>query len=169
MLSILLPGLDGTGDLFAAFVAAAPPGFIAQSWRLPSDEPLSYRELADWVTARLPKEPLVLIAESFSGPLGVLVAERCPNVSALVLCASFVVPPGPRLFAHAPQFIWHRPPPVAAISLFMTGGRRALAATLQRAMSSVSPAVVAARMAAVLTVDVSAELQKRSMCSSALN
>src|SRR5687768_4116314 len=105
--TILLPGLDGTGDLFAPFVAAAPSGFPVQCVRLPDDSQRSYEELAEWVCARLPAEPVALIAESFSGPLAVLIADRCARVAAVVLCASFVKPPWPGLLVHAPKFLWN--------------------------------------------------------------
>ena len=59
-------------------------------------EPLSYDELADHVARNLPAgEPLVLIAESFSGPLALALALRRP-VAALVFCNSFVVTPRTR-------------------------------------------------------------------------
>jgi pimeloyl-ACP methyl ester carboxylesterase len=159
-LSVLLPGLDGTGDLFARFVTAAPAGFRTQCVRLPSDPALGYAELAEWVRARLPEEPVVLIAESFSGPLGVLLAERCPQVAGLVLCATFVEPPLPRFLARVPKFVWSRPPPIALVSPLMTGGDRVLARELRRAMTGVPADVVAARVRAILSVDVTAELAR---------
>ena len=62
---VLLPGLDGTGDLFARFIAAAPPQFALTSVSLPLAA-LSYGELADHVARNLPaEEPFVVIAEAF--------------------------------------------------------------------------------------------------------
>ncbi len=159
-LSILLPGLDGTAALFEPFVAAAPPAFPVQPLPLPNDRPRSYRELADWVRTRVPLEPFALIAESFSGPLALLVADRCPQVTAVVLCASFVDAPLPSLLARLPSFVWHRLPPTALIRLFLTGGDRALAAAVRAVTATVPADVIAHRIAAVLRTDVAAELER---------
>jgi pimeloyl-ACP methyl ester carboxylesterase len=89
---VLLPGLDGTGQLFARFILAAPPQFAVTSIALPP-EALSYNDLADHVERNLPVgEPVVVIAESFSGPVALALAVRRP-VAALVLCNSFVAAP----------------------------------------------------------------------------
>ena len=159
-LAVLLPGLDGTGDLFAPFIAAAPVGFSLECRALPSDRPRGYHELADWLSTRLPPGPFAVIAESFSGPLALLLADRCPRIVAVVLCASFVDPPLPSLFALTPQFVWNRSPPASVLSVFLTGGDRALAESVRRAMASVSADVIAGRVAAALRVDVKAELAR---------
>jgi pimeloyl-[acyl-carrier protein] methyl ester esterase len=66
---LLLPGLDGTGKLFKRFVAAAPPHLSLTAIALPA-EASTCDDLADSVGRNLPDgEPLVVIAESFSGPL----------------------------------------------------------------------------------------------------
>jgi pimeloyl-[acyl-carrier protein] methyl ester esterase len=66
---VLLPGLDGTGKLFKRFIAAAPPDVSVTAIALPP-QALDYAELADYAARSLPDgEGLVLVAESFSGPL----------------------------------------------------------------------------------------------------
>jgi pimeloyl-ACP methyl ester carboxylesterase len=160
--TVLLPGLDGTADLFRAFLAAAPVGLPLHCQPLPTDRPRDYRELAEWVRSRLPAGPIALIAESFSGPLALLVADRCPRVVALVLCASFVEPPLPGVFAYLPEMFWRRAPPVAVLSMFLTGGDRALAQAVRVAMAGLGGDVVASRIAAALRVDVKAELERLS-------
>jgi pimeloyl-ACP methyl ester carboxylesterase len=160
--SILLPGLDGTGELFDAFIAAAPAGFPVGPLRLPRDRPRGYAELAQWVRTALPAGPVTLIAESFSGPLAILVADQCPNVSAIVLCASFVEPPLPAICACIPTFCWRFPPPRLALRALLTGGDRTLARAVRNATRQVSSDILAARIAAVLRVNVVAELQRYS-------
>jgi pimeloyl-ACP methyl ester carboxylesterase len=160
--SILLPGLDGTGELFNAFIAAAPAGFPVQALRLPSDRPRGYAELAEWVRAALPTGPVALIAESFSGPLAILVADQSPDVVAIVLCASFVEPPLPALFAHLPTFFWRFAPPSLLLSALLTGGDRALAKSVRRAVCQLSSDVLAARVDAALRTNVVAELKRYS-------
>ena len=160
--SILLPGLDGTAELFEPFVAAAPATHAVRPMALPNERPRDYAELSTWVLDRLPAEPFALIAESFSGPLALLVADRCPRVTAIVLCASFVEAPLPRLLAHLPEFFWSRPPPRTLLSFFLTDGDRALGSAVQRVIASVPAPVVAGRIAAALTADVTAELMRFS-------
>jgi len=154
--------LDGTGELFQRFTAAAPAGFPVRCVRLPSDRPRGYRELADWLRDQLPSEPVALVAESFSGPLALLVAEQCPRVVGVVLCASFVLPPLPSLFANLPKFIWSRPPPVAILRTFLTGGDHALAEAVQNAVSRITGEVISSRVSAALRVDVTAQLKRIS-------
>lgn len=157
--SILLPGLDGTGDLFAPFVAAAPPEMPVQVVRLPDDKPRGYAELADYLLPQLPAESFVLIAESFSGPLAVLLANQCPSVAAVVLCATFVRPPLPAL-RYLPDFIWRTPPPAILLSHLMAAGNRSLGRALHDAVLSLDPSIIASRIATALRVDVSADLAR---------
>jgi pimeloyl-[acyl-carrier protein] methyl ester esterase len=156
--SILLPGLDGTGDLFTNLLGAASPEWPLRVMPLPDDRPRGYHELAESIVPRLPQEPFAIIAESFSGPLAVLLASRSRCVSAVVLCASFVRPPLPAWFAALPDVFWRRPPPTFAIQLFMTGGDRRLAGAVRDAIRKTKSAVLATRANASLTVNVSAEL-----------
>src|SRR5688500_16166404 len=125
--AILLPGLDGTAQLFEGFVAAAPADVPVECMALPNDRPRDYAELATWVACRITADRVVLVAESFSGPLALLVADRCARVVAVVLCASFVEPPLPRVLARLPELVWRRPPPAAVLGMFLTGGDRPLA------------------------------------------
>jgi pimeloyl-ACP methyl ester carboxylesterase len=129
---------------------------------LPNDRPRGYSDLAAWVIEQLPAEPVAVIAESFSGPLALLVADRCPRVTAIVLCASFVEAPHPSVLARLPTFIWSRPPPSTLISFLLTGGDRALGNAVRRAIADVPGPVIAARIAAALSVDVVAELERFS-------
>jgi len=159
-LILLLPGLDGTARLFEPFMAAAPSGLAFCALALPQDRPRRYDELADWVIAQLPSEPVALVAESFSGPLALLVADRAPNVAKVALCASFVQAPLPRLMTRLPSPLLRMPLPVAFLQAFLTGGNARLAAAVQSATSSVPHRVLASRIAAVGDVDVTPELAR---------
>jgi pimeloyl-[acyl-carrier protein] methyl ester esterase len=160
--SILLPGLDGTGDLFERFIAAAPAAWPVRALRLPSERPRGYRELADFMLAQLPSQPFALVAESFSGPLAILLANRCPHACAIVLCASFVEAPLPRLLARVPDFFWRHTPPASIVRLLMTGGDRALADAVRTAVLGLDSDVVVGRISAALTADVRRELEQLS-------
>jgi hypothetical protein len=53
---VLLPGLDGTGMLFKAFVEALKPRVETQIVAYPVDRPLGYAELEVLVRAALPTD-----------------------------------------------------------------------------------------------------------------
>ena len=102
--AILLPGLDGTGELFGPFVNAARSDIQTVVVEYPVDED-SMDALEQHARSKLVNRCIV-IAESFSGPIGVRLAAD-PRVRALVLCNSFVTSPfAPSLrhFAVAPLF-----------------------------------------------------------------
>jgi hypothetical protein len=92
---ILLPGMDGTGDLFEEFVSNLPSWVAPQVVSYPLDQKLSYAQLSERVEAVLPSsEPFAILAESFSSPLAVRIAARGPeNLKPVILCAGFVATP----------------------------------------------------------------------------
>ena len=89
---VLLPGLDGTGELFLDFLAALPELWTATIVTYPTNGFLRYSDLRPYVGAAVPQlEPFVLVAESFSTPLAVWYAATAPpNLTAVVICTGFV-------------------------------------------------------------------------------
>ena len=79
MTLVLLPGLDGTGDLFSNFVEALSPSLEAKIVRYPADRPLSYVDLFPIALNSIPTKPFVLLGESFSTPLAVRLAATNPS------------------------------------------------------------------------------------------
>ncbi|HEX8394123.1 MAG TPA: hypothetical protein VF665_17400 [Longimicrobium sp.] len=152
---ILLPGMDGTGRLFRDFAALAPAGFAPQTVALPAEE-LGYDALARRLGDELRVGPdCIIVAESFSGPLGIRLAAK-GGAAALVLCNSFVAPPRHRaLRLVALPIAFRAAPPAWAIRHFLVGAgaSAALVDEVRAAIASVPPAVLAARLAAVLTAD----------------
>jgi hypothetical protein len=82
-----LPGLHGSARLFDRSIAAAPPHLSLMPMTLPAAEPLSYDALADRLSPMLPAGRVVLLAESFSGPLAVALAKR-RTIAGLLFCNS---------------------------------------------------------------------------------
>jgi pimeloyl-[acyl-carrier protein] methyl ester esterase len=76
---VLMPGMDGSGKLFREFVAALLEGTAVQTLRYPTDRWVPYRELAMELVRVMPSEPFVLVAESYSVPLAVVVASMRPE------------------------------------------------------------------------------------------
>lgn len=155
----LLPGLDGTGALFAPFVSAAPRGSRTTVIPLPADRARSYAELADALLVNLPDEDLCLVAESFSGPLALLLATRQPRITRIVLVASFVTPPWPRLLANVPAALFGITPPIALVAGMMTGGDTPLAEQVLASVARVPPDVIASRIVQTLRIDARAALR----------
>lgn len=161
---VLLPGLDGTGLLFADFIAALGPDIKTIVVRYPTDQPLAYPELEAIARAHLPvDEDFYLLGESFSGPIAISIAATRPaRLRGLVLCCSFARSPRPSLSPLRPllPLVPVAALPLALLSFFVLG--RFASPTLRRglaeSLSQVSPAALRARAGAALSVDVSASL-----------
>jgi pimeloyl-ACP methyl ester carboxylesterase len=158
--AILLPGIDGSGRLFAPLLAARPRAFEAEPVSFPPDRPLGYDELATLVRARLPRARFVLLAESFSGPLAVrLAAERPRGLCALILAATFLHRPLDPLLHPVRGLVGARlfglPMPAAVVRHFMAGpdAPDAIVAEVQRAVAAVRAEVLAHRSSEALRVD----------------
>ncbi|OPY01657.1 MAG: Alpha/beta hydrolase family protein [Syntrophorhabdus sp. PtaB.Bin184] len=75
---VLMPGLDGTGVCFRPLLHALPPDVPQTVITYPDDKDLSLRDHADFVAARLPGEGVVLVAESFSGLVALMLLHAKP-------------------------------------------------------------------------------------------
>jgi len=163
---VLLPGLDGTGRLFAPLLRVPPPGLEPIVVSYPSREVLDVQGLLRVIDAALPAEPFVLVAESFSGPLAVRVAARRPlGLRGLVLVASFVRSPlGPVLsrLGRLASYALGLPLPRMALRWFLLGRDAPddLVTEVSRAVRSVGVAALGSRLRLVLTCDVTAELAR---------
>ena len=157
---VLLPGLDGTGALFDEFVRAAPPNVCLEVVALPQER-LEYAELAERLAPQLRLDAeTILLGESFSGPLAVHLAAG-QAIGALVLCNSFVLPPGPPALAALPlPTLFNLPLPAFFIRRYLVGAQAtdALVAHVRSVVASVPARVLAARVSSVLRVDVTAPL-----------
>jgi pimeloyl-[acyl-carrier protein] methyl ester esterase len=158
---LLLPGLDGTGDLFRPLLDALPTGTRTRVVAYPRDERLGYAELLPLVTAAAAEAgPHVVVAESFSGPLAVAYAATRPReLRGVVLCATFMRNPLPvpvrwlRLFARTT--VCRMRPPRCVVRVLLTGGDAPaeLIGHVIRSVESVQPAVLAHRLREVLDRD----------------
>ena len=99
MVLVLLPGVDGTGDLFADFVLAMKDEVRAVIIGYPQKQAMGYEELEEYVKDRLPvNEPFVLLGESFPGPIAISIASSAPaGLIGLILCCTFASNPLPLL------------------------------------------------------------------------
>lgn len=88
---VLLPGLDGTGKLFKPFIELmeSTDEITVVSYSTQVHKP--FEALVDYVISLLPvNRPLVILGESFSGPVAIRLAARSDlNIQGLVLVATF--------------------------------------------------------------------------------
>lgn len=163
---VALPGLDGTGLLFADFAAALAPDVDMIVASYPTDAPLAYPELEPMARSFLPPDrPFFLLAESFSGPLAIAIAASPPpGLLGVILCCSFARNPLPLLapLRSALGTVPVRALPMALLSFFVLNrfATPALRAALAQALGRVAPAALRARARAALSADVSALLPR---------
>jgi pimeloyl-ACP methyl ester carboxylesterase len=159
--------MDGTGKLFSALTPHLDPALRPRVVAYPVDRPRTYDELLAEI--RIPSGPFAIVAESFSGPVGIRLAATYPSrVHALVLAATFLECPsksarwvhlclGRELFRRTPPNLGLR-----AGLLGMDAAERDLR-DLRAAIELVAPEVMSARLGAVVDVDVRREFAQLSM------
>jgi pimeloyl-[acyl-carrier protein] methyl ester esterase len=163
---VLLPGMDGTGLLFQPFLDAMGDSsdVDVQTLAYPACEALGYAELTDLAFNQLPRTGLLLIlGESFSGPIAVALAARCADrVRGVILCCSFVRNPRPRWSWLAPLLqrapLPALPAALVARALFGRHATPRLRALLAQASAGVAPEVLRSRLIAVGSADASTVL-----------
>jgi pimeloyl-ACP methyl ester carboxylesterase len=168
---LLLPGMDGTGELFADFLALLPSWIEPRVVSYPRDRRLSYDQLLPILKSAVPSDmPFVILAESFSTPLAVkFAAERPTGLRALVLCAGFVSPPRRNVLRRialvlAPVlFSFRLPKGVCRHFLVGHTASRGLVDEVSATVSKVSGGVLAHRLRSVLSCNGERELRRISV------
>lgn len=161
--TIILPGLDGTGVLLEEFAAHGPATHSVQVQPLPDDPTDDYGSLCDKLSIRVQEfGSCHLIAESFSGPLGILLAHRHPKiVERLTLVATFATSPAPFAARLVPWSLFFRlPMPSLIARYFLAGQNPPLVNDLKQAVGQTSPRTLARRMRCLIDVDVTQELRE---------
>lgn len=168
--ALVLPGMDGTGELLSDFVAELAPEIAAKVVIYPADRALGYDALSRIAEDALPAHgKFLLLAESFSGPVALRLAQTCPDrLLGVVLAASF---------AKAPRMPWL---PIDSVSLgriasylpvqqiprtllafFMMGrwATREYRDRLDKALHAVDPQVIRRRILDATRIDALASLR----------
>lgn len=163
---VLLPGLDGTGKLFADFVQALPAAFETETVRLPENGNFTYSELTFFLrTVTRDSSPFVLVAESYSTPFAIqYAAMNPPNLRGMVLCAGFAKSPirGWRRFVYS--FLTPLALHATLSRLFATyflvglGAPHALAAAVRSTVSSLAPKLLSSRIHEIAVCDAREQL-----------
>lgn len=89
----ILPGLDGTGALLSEVVGLLTSRHDVTVIRYAADQYV-YKDLKTKVEAALPSDDYIVVAESFSGPLAVMIASENPKgLRGVIFVATFAKAP----------------------------------------------------------------------------
>lgn len=89
---VLLPGMNGTGELFAEFLSYYDGDHLVIS--LPESGPQDHATLANIINQQLPNESYILLAESFSGGIVPELLKLNPtHIKGVIFVASFLSSP----------------------------------------------------------------------------
>ncbi len=160
---LVVPGFHGSAVLFDDFVRAAPDGFRPRALTLPTTATDRYdgilRELGNFDDVA---PGAIVVAESFGGPLGVLLAESLDErASLLVLVNTFLRFPFPRAFRPLPWNILvelgARP---ASLRWAFANGDAAWGRRLREAWVGTPKPAIHARVRAAMAADVRPNLAR---------
>ena len=150
---IILPGLDGTGDMVEDFATHLGAAREVRVVRYPSTEALGYDDLSKLISASLPQDrPYCLLAESFSGPVATRIAAEAPKgLRAIIFAASFVSKPSyvPKAFANFATLVSPNSSNLLRLATPFTFGRwrtHELQSLLLKSAGAVSSKVLAQRI-----------------------
>lgn len=158
----LLPGMDGTGRLFARLVrvlAEQQAGRRANVFAY-DDRASTYQALLAALPS--PTRPTVVMGESFGGPLALELAARHPeHVTHVVLVASFARPPRPMLWLAATLARRAPTPPALAVRAAMLGmdADDALLEEVREAIAATPRETLAARLGCLAGLDATERLR----------
>jgi pimeloyl-ACP methyl ester carboxylesterase len=168
---VFLPGLDGTGLSYGPLGEAMPEGVRVTVVRYPTDQKLTYRELVQCAYEQLPRnKPLVLVAESFSGPITISLASSFPaHIKGIVFCATFMkfgrpFLLGPTEYVPFAFFLSRRMP--GFLLYFLVGGKPfsdKLIPLFRRIEKLINPKVIAHRIRMLKNIDATADARTLSL------
>lgn len=164
---VLLPGLDGTGDLFRNFLDELPGGYRRSVVPFPRHLS-SYADLDPIVRRSIPEhDAYVLVAESFSSPLAIQIASSHPGyLRGLILCGGFSASPVSwpirTTMGLAARWFFQWEPPAFAIRRFLAGASASsnLIEQIRSSIRQVNSHVLAARLRQVLRCNVRSYVSK---------
>jgi pimeloyl-[acyl-carrier protein] methyl ester esterase len=163
---VLLPGLDGTGELFQPLLSCFPEWIKTVVVPYPRDRFCSYEGLKSIIMESLPiGVPFFILGESFSGPLAVKVSHNGPEgLRGIVLCATFVrnpfiiIPSWLKILSVTPLYmLW--PLLLKIRALYASEKYREIANLGINAVKTVDPNVIAKRVKEILSVNVENDLR----------
>lgn len=160
---VLLPGMDGTGKLFEPFINSLNNDFKIQVVQYPNDTKLEYNELEKFIIKLLPKdESIILLGESFSGPLAISIATQIPQIKVLILCCTFIKSPSKNLQRLLPviKYVPIKIIPNFILNYLLIGNfsTKILSFNLKSFLSQIPHKILLSRLKSISNVNVSKQL-----------
>jgi pimeloyl-ACP methyl ester carboxylesterase len=158
--------MDGTGELFDLLTSELGPGIEPVVVEYPCSESKGYEQLHQLVRSRLPNgERYFLLGESFSGPVAIMMAaEGPPGLCGVILCATFLRNPRPRLsrLGQLTMFLPLKALPGSILALPLMNGlaNPYWREKLKKAIARTMPHVLRERLRGIFQIDVSASASK---------
>lgn len=158
--------MDGTGELFELLTSELGMGIEPVIVEYPCSEGKGYEQLHQFVRSRLPSgERYFMLGESFSGPVAIMVAaEAPPGLCGVILCATFLRNPRPRLskLAQLAMFLPLKALPGSVLALPLLNGfaNRYWRGKLKKAIGRNIPHVLRERLRGIFQIDVSSSASK---------
>ena len=156
---IILPGLDGTG-LLAPKLRHALEGNHSVTTLAYPPHLCRYEDILEWTKSQLPNDDFILVAESFSGPVAVLLgAEAPPKLKGIAFVATFARRPVnlPVFLAYLIEIMPLRSWLIAKLAQPFLMGKwenRAFTDQFRQVLYKVPASILSKRLADVLKVDV---------------
>lgn len=161
---VLLPGLNGTQNLFKPLVDKAPSNFNIITIAFPSQEHYSYQQLIQYVLEKISHldGEFALLGESFSGPLALFVAQTKPkNLMGIILVATFITAPTIQVARFLPWSFGFQLLKFAS-SVFCRNQPASVIGMVFSELQTLEPKILAERVQSIFTVDAKAALRDRS-------
>ena len=118
---LLLPGLDGTGELFKPILYYLEKDYDVSVLSY-NDSLNSYKDYVNYIKKYIPKDDFVIVAESFSGYiLYLLLQDNISNLKGVVFVASFLRTPRRFLLKLSKYFINFNIPKIDIKFLLLNG------------------------------------------------
>jgi len=144
--------MDGTGNLFSPLLQALSE-FDLEVISLPESGSQDYASLTMYVKEKLPDCDFILVAESFSGPIGARLAkEGIKNMKGIIFIATFLSAPNKFLIAMARVLPLKLLTSLPLAKLFYkalflgSGASNELTRMFQYTIQSLSPELIKARL-----------------------
>lgn len=156
---VLIPGMDGTAILFDPLVEQAPAGVEVLRLSLVQSPDTGYQEQARDVIARIGEEPIILVAESYSGMIAYqMLRMECKNIRHVVFAASFISRPSwmAAIARYAPVAVLKSrtiPKSLVGKVLFGRFSSDALVDSFYRSLLSVESGVISHRLRQIATLE----------------
>jgi pimeloyl-[acyl-carrier protein] methyl ester esterase len=161
---VLLPGMDGTGELFRPFLASANGTAACSVVRYAGNEVLKWSDYLGLIRQLLPStSDYILVAESFSGAFAIELASRHElpvGLRGIVLCSTFAnCPVPPALLPVAltlGRVVMRCPIPRWAIRMFLLEqeSNDSLVNLVRESLKAVDGRVLSSRLEMLLRCDV---------------